>query len=1248
MFSRIGNRKKNILSMLFMVLLIWGVQGVSYGEELSVSLSGPSGPVQLGTDFYLKVRITNTGANRSTATMLSVYRSTGLSFVSEDPSGVRNIDSIPSGASTSLQILVTAPNTAAIYRYRVSLLEKSGDTSANNTASVEVAVGQSLADLNIARTLNANPRYVGPGQTVTLTVFVSNTGSTAFPSTIFYVFRSDTGDTNDVGTRVFSFTNNILATNQQTVNFPSVQVPVSPGIYYYRVQIGTDRAKSSDYIDVTVTPPVDLHVDTPTVDNATVAPGGTFTLFTTVRNMDIGNFTSPTTLRYFRSADTTLNRMDGTDTEVGRDTISSTLIGSYGTIAESITLTAPTEPGNYYYYAYVDPVTGEQYYSGSYDRAANNISSYVTVTVSAPPDLTVSLDRPRQTTFAPGEQFTLDATVYNRGTSASAATQLRVYEDSDDYRRDQEIDSHSVRAISAGGSRDESISLTAPLEAGFYYYRVYVEPVTAETETDNNDSNWVGIDVLEPLVLESLQPSKVALRSGESFTLTATVKNDGDARSAGTTVQYYRSSDNTLSSRDTRLSSSTVSGLAAGGTTQVSISLSAPQAPGTYYYGACVGDSQTYSGAACAVIRLTVLAVVLPESERPPLYWIDAEAGVLQSLTGPDVQRLVPSVQNATGIAVDAAGDKIYWIEKTGDRSGRIRSADLDGRNAVLVAELTSVPMGIAVDAARGKLYITNGWGRVQRFDVDGRNFRGNFVKGLSAPRDIVVDAAGGKLYWTEQTGERTGKIQSANLEGNRNVQTVREFPGVPHGIAVDTASGKLYIANAQGQVQRLNLDGSGFESHLIPNLSAPQGVAIDTAAGKVYWTEAGRVRRANVDGTNRENVVTGLGTPANLSISIAPVEVLIPQSQRPPIYWHTASGLQSLTGATVESFPQAVQNATGIAVDAASDKIYWIEKTGDRSGRIRSADLDGGNVRLVAELTSVPMGIAVDGANGKLYITNSWGRVQRFDVDGSNFRGNFVKGLSAPRGIAIDAAGGKLYWTEQTGERTGKIQSADLNGANVRLVAELPSGFPMGIAVDGAKGKLYITNSWGRVQRVDVDGSNFRGDLVEGLSAPQGIAVDAAAGKVYWTARGKIQRANVDGSNIEDVVTGLGGPVGIALAVPAAPNAVAAAPSAAAIGTPNATALLTNYPNPFNPETWIPYQLQKAADVNIAIYDPRGVLVRHLSLGHQVAGHYLSRSRAAHWDGRNQVGEPVASGLYFYTLTAGDFTATRKMLIVK
>ena len=98
----------------------------------------------------------------------------------------------------------------------------------------------------------------------------------------------------------------------------------------------------------------------------------------------------------------------------------------------------------------------------------------------------------------------------------------------------------------------------------------------------------------------------------------------------------------------------------------------------------------------------------------------------------------------------------------------------------------------------------------------------------------------------------------------------------------------------------------------------------------------------------------------------------------------------------------------------------------------------------------------------------------------------------------------------------------------------------------------------------------------------------------------------------------------------------------------PEATFLLPNYPNPFNPETWIPYQLATPADVSISIYTAGGQLVRKLELGHQAVGIYESRSRAAYWDGKNTSGEPVASGVYFYTLTAGDFTATRKMLIRK
>ena len=98
----------------------------------------------------------------------------------------------------------------------------------------------------------------------------------------------------------------------------------------------------------------------------------------------------------------------------------------------------------------------------------------------------------------------------------------------------------------------------------------------------------------------------------------------------------------------------------------------------------------------------------------------------------------------------------------------------------------------------------------------------------------------------------------------------------------------------------------------------------------------------------------------------------------------------------------------------------------------------------------------------------------------------------------------------------------------------------------------------------------------------------------------------------------------------------------------PEITLLLQNYPNPFNPETWLPYQLATDATVKIRIYNQQGQLVRDIAMGYQAAGVYTSKDRAAYWDGRNDAGEKVASGVYFYNLQAGRFAATRRMLIVK
>ena len=98
----------------------------------------------------------------------------------------------------------------------------------------------------------------------------------------------------------------------------------------------------------------------------------------------------------------------------------------------------------------------------------------------------------------------------------------------------------------------------------------------------------------------------------------------------------------------------------------------------------------------------------------------------------------------------------------------------------------------------------------------------------------------------------------------------------------------------------------------------------------------------------------------------------------------------------------------------------------------------------------------------------------------------------------------------------------------------------------------------------------------------------------------------------------------------------------------PQETALLANYPNPFNPETWIPYQLARDADVTLTVYDMKGTPVRQFNLGYQPAGYYTGRTKAAYWDGRNEIGESVASGVYFYQLQAGDYTDLRRMVILK
>ena len=212
------------------------------------------------------------------------------------------------------------------------------------------------------------------------------------------------------------------------------------------------------------------------------------------------------------------------------------------------------------------------------------------------------------------------------------------------------------------------------------------------------------------------------------------------------------------------------------------------------------------------------------------------------------------------------------------------------------------------------------------------------------------------------------------------------------------------------------------------------------------------------------------------------------------------------------------------------------------------------------------------------------------------------------------------------------RLLTVDVTGngvVNVNDLVEVARNY--GKTVGGGANRRADVNNDGEV---DVD------DILAVIEA-----VDAAGAPAI--ARGDIETGSLQAADVQqwirDAKAANADPAGIA-----ALEQLLTSLSRRDLPVPKETVLLANYPNPFNPETWIPYQLSEAAAVTVTIHASDGKLVRALDLGQVPAGIYQNRSRAAYWNGRNAQGEPVASGVYFYTLTAGDFSATRKMVIRK
>ena len=334
----------------------------------------------------------------------------------------------------------------------------------------------------------------------------------------------------------------------------------------------------TEVVDASARGRPDLSV-TASVSDAVPEPGESFNLEAAVLNRG-GALAPATVLRYYRSTDGTIAT---SDTQVGTDAVAALAAGN--STSGSMSLTAPEALGTYYYGACVDEVQDES-------DTMNNCSPSVQVTVRGYPDLVVESPSVSESNPDAGEEFTLSATIRNRGDAGAAATTLRYYRSADATisTADTSVATDPVTGLAASGSSDESVVLNAPSTFGPYYYGACVDSVVDESDTENNCSPSVQVTVrgYPDLVVESPSVSESATGVGEEFTLSATIRNRGDAGAAATTLRYYRSADATISTADTSVATDPVAGLAASGSSDESVVLNAPSTFGSYYYGACV------------------------------------------------------------------------------------------------------------------------------------------------------------------------------------------------------------------------------------------------------------------------------------------------------------------------------------------------------------------------------------------------------------------------------------------------------------------------------------------------------------------------------------------------------------------------------------------------------------------------------------------------------------------------------------
>ena len=789
------------------------------------------------------------------------------------------------------------------------------------------------------------------------------------------------------------------------------------------------------------------------------------------------------------------------------------------------------------------------------------------------------------------------------------------------------------------------------------------------------------------LGVETVRVSRTTLHPGDTFRLETLIRNHGKAAATPATLSYYVSPDDTISREDTEIQTETVPRIAADGTLERSVHLTAPDTPGTYYYGVCVNTVATEADTThncSSATAITVSGANLMIFDAPQISKNNLKSGETLSVNTRVWNRgRIASPQ--TTLRYYLSEDETLSLDDTEVASDTVpplsgRGAHPSRRRADLSKTLTapetpgSYAYIVCVDATPGDTDTVNNCSQPIPITVEAQapisippvatrdtpQIQGPdlVIRSARVESPTVMIGGGVRLYIT-LTNQGTNAAPATTIRYYRSLDAT-----------ISAADTELRAVNV-GQID------AGKSTTTWALLLSP------TVSGVYYYGACVDAVASESDTSNNCSfgirvtaVAQGAGQKLLLPIGTIPAQHL--EVGGSPVVLDVSG---SFVG-QVERWTASFRGTGAVAVRVSGPEItlapiskgWWIVTIEARSRNLIAKQTFP--VSVSDPDTPVPEGdtlldlspvVTISDANLRAVVRTTLGLTADETLTQQKMHG--LTRLSAPaHGI-----------TNLTGlEHAIRLTELDMPENQIADITPLRNLTTLTRIVLNNNSITNITSlTWlTRVTHLNLSENRIR--TIDSLANLIGISelqlqknqignIQSLVGLTRLTklSLSKNQISDVppletltaltllelSGNPIEDFaplrrLKEKNAAVAIDIDITEDTDNVQAAPAAPRVLVE--TALFPNYPNPFNPETWIPYQIAKPADVTLTIHDVSGREVRRWALGHQAAGVYYNRGRAAHWDGRNKIGEKVATGLYFYTLTTGEFTATGKMLIQK